>query len=38
MTNRIIDVTAAAALLGFVWLAVTRLAVVFGPDACWGTC
>ena len=38
MTNRLIDLTATAALLGLAWLAVTRLAFVLGPDACWGTC
>jgi hypothetical protein len=38
MTNRLMDLTAGAAALAFVWLAVTRLAFVLGPDACWTTC
>lgn len=38
MTNRLIDLTATAALAGLVWLAITRLAFIMSADACWGTC
>ncbi len=38
MTNRLIDATAAAALLALALLAASRLAVIFGPQVCWGTC
>lgn len=38
MTNRLIDLTATAALAGLAWLAITRLAFIIGPDSCWTTC
>lgn len=38
MTDRLLDLTAAAILLTVVWVAVTRLAFVLGPHSCWTTC
>lgn len=38
MTNRLIDLSAGAAALALLWLAVTRLAFVLGLDACWTSC
>ena len=38
MTNRLVDLTAAASLIAFAWLVITRLAFVLGPDSCWTTC
>jgi len=38
MTNRLIDLTATAAILGLAWLAIIRLGFIIGPDSCWGTC
>lgn len=38
MTHRLTDALALAAVLALVWLVATRLAVVWGPDACWTSC
>ncbi len=38
MTNRLIDLTATAALIFLGWIIVTRLHVIYDSTVCWGTC
>jgi hypothetical protein len=38
MTDRLLDLTALALLLGTTWLLVSRLSFVLGPESCWTVC
>jgi len=38
MIDRLIDVAAVGMILALVWLTVTRLPYVLGPEACWTSC
>ena len=38
MTSKLIDLTAAAGLIAFAWLLITRVEFVLSPASCWTTC